>query len=441
MDVRLPNLGEGADSGTVAAVFIKQGDTVDEGQALLELESEKAVASVPSPAAGRVTGVHVSEGDEVRTGSLLVTLDTGGEGAQSSGEPPGRAPEAARDRAAAPAQPAEVERESGPFPPAAARLGPTSTKPPSPRPPEGPPELPEGVAPAASPSIRKIARDLGIELGQVRGTARGGRIVLGDLRDYIARLQSHAPAPAAPAPVIDFSRWGPVETVRLSAIRKTIATRMVESWRRVPHVTQFADADITHLMELRKAWVGPYKEKGARLTLTPILLRTLARVLGKHPLLNSSLDEESASVVLKKYCHLGIAVDTEAGLIVPVIRNADQKTVFELALEVEELGERARQRKVTREDLQGGSFTVSNQGGIGGVHFTPIINYPEVAILGVGRGREVVGLSGGELRSRLMLPLTVSHDHRVVDGADGVRFLTELVNELENISESEFALS
>jgi len=208
----------------------------------------------------------------------------------------------------------------------------------------------------------------------------------------------------------------------------------------VPHVTQFDSADITELDALRRRYAPSFMEKGVRLTLTPVILKALARVLRRHPLLNSSLDEESSSIVVKKYYHFGLAVDTEAGLIVPVIRNVDSRSVFELAREVEMLGERARQRKSTREDLQGGSFTVSNQGGIGGTYFTPIINYPEVAILGVGRGRQELRPGDPAARSRLVLPLTVSHDHRVVDGADGVRFLIDLVAELEKFPASEFEL-
>jgi pyruvate dehydrogenase E2 component (dihydrolipoamide acetyltransferase) len=292
-----------------------------------------------------------------------------------------------------------------------------------------------------------MARDLGIDLREVRGTARGGRIVLGDLRDYISRLRSRSsaqsPGPpeggsAPPPSPIDFSRWGPVETLRASAIRKTIAARMLDSWTRIPHVTQFADADITRLHGLRKQHGPRFAEKGARLTLTPVLLRALARALRRHPLLNSSMDDESGNIVIKQYYHLGLAVDTDAGLIVPVIRDADRKSLFELAREVEDIGERARQRKATRDDLQGGTFTVSNQGGIGGTYFTPIINYPEVAVLGIGRGRDVVRMSEGEAEPRLLLPLALSHDHRVVDGADGVRFLTDLIGELEEFPESEF---
>lgn len=428
MDVRLPNLGEDADSGTVAAVFVKVGDRVELDQGLVELESEKAIASVPSPAAGRVAAIHVKEGDEIRTGALLITLDPAGE---ESAKRQGKAEETETGKDAA-----------LPFPPAQPRLGPVTTKPPSPSAPETP--LPSGLAPAASPTIRKLARDLGIDLGRVRPTARGGRIVLGDLRDYIARLQTRAAgagasgtAPSA-APSVDFSQWGPVEAVPASAIRKTIASRMVDSWTRVPHVTQFADADIGGLMALRAKYVGVYKERGARLTLTPIILRALVRVLARHPLLNSSLDEEAMTIVIKKYYHFGLAVDTEGGLIVPVIQNVDQKSLFDLAGEVEQLADRARDRKLTREEIRGGTITISNQGGIGGAYFTPIINYPEVAILGIGRGRDVVRMADSGPEPRPMLPLALSHDHRVVDGADGVRFLVDLVKELEKFPESEF---
>jgi pyruvate dehydrogenase E2 component (dihydrolipoamide acetyltransferase) len=215
---------------------------------------------------------------------------------------------------------------------------------------------------------------------------------------------------------------------------------MSESWHRIPHVTQFGEADITDLDKRRREWADRYKEQGARLTLTPVILRALARTMERHPLLNSSLDESNWTIVRKDYCHFGLAVDTEAGLLVPVIRDVDAKSLLEIAREVESLGERARERKLTREELQGGSFTLSNQGGIGGTWFTPIINYPEAAILGVGRGRKVVSLTDGKPEARLMLPLAVSHDHRVVDGADGVRFLVDLVRELEELPDSEFEL-
>jgi pyruvate dehydrogenase E2 component (dihydrolipoamide acetyltransferase) len=434
MEVRLPNLGEDTESGTVASVFVKPGDRVEQDQPLIELESEKAVASVPSPAPGRVAAVHVEEGQDIRTGTLIVTLED--DDAGDSG-PEDAAPE--RERGGAQPRPAE----DGAAPPTRPKLGPRATKPDSPPSPAKPSSLPDGVAPPASPSIRKIARDLGLDLGKVRGTARGGRIVLGDLRDYIARLeagQGSRETRDAPPPRVDFARWGAVSSTAATSIRKTIAQRMSESWHRIPHVTQFGEADITDLDKRRREWADRYKEQGARLTLTPVILRALARTMERHPLLNSSLDESNWTIVRKDYCHFGLAVDTEAGLLVPVIRDVDAKSLLDIAREVESLGERARERKLTREELQGGSFTLSNQGGIGGTWFTPIINYPEAAILGVGRGRKVVSLTDGKPEARLMLPLAVSHDHRVVDGADGVRFLVDLVRGLEELPDSEFEL-
>ncbi len=420
MDIRLPHLGEDSDSGTVAAIFVKQGDVVEVDQALIEIESDKAVASVPSTAAGTVTAVHVEEGDEIRAGTRIVSLEPASGQADSS------------DPGTAAAPPEEPSRQVA--------IPPT----PGP-PPKGPVARPtpiEGIPPAASPSIRRMARGLGIDLTRLAGTGRGGRIVLGDVREYIQQLQqAGAAAPEQEArpskPAVDFSKWGPVEKTPASKVRRIIAERMSESWATVPHVFQFGDADITELMEHRRKYAPIYKERGARLTLTPMVLRAIALTLPAHPKLNSSLDEASAEIVTKKYFHIGIAVDTEAGLVVPVLRDVGGKSVFELAEEIEHLAERARERKLSREDMQGGTFTLSNQGGIGGGHFTPIINKPEVAILGMGRGRKQPRLVEGALEDRMLLPLVLSHDHRVVDGADGVRFLVNLVAALEGLSEAD----
>ncbi len=393
----------------MTSILVKVGDTVEQDQPLIELESEKAVASVPSGAKGRITRIHVGVGDEIREGSPLVALDV------SNGDP---------DVASKTSEPS-IPADASPSSMAA-------------------PAVETGHPPAASPSIRKVARELGIDLGRVRPTGPGDRIVLGDLRNYIAGLQALEPQPGVSKPAnasVDFSRWGPVAAVKASPLRKTIAARMSASWSSVPHVTQFIDADITNLMALRRKYVPLYKERGARLTLTPLVLKAVALALGRNPLLNSSLDEASESIITKDYYHIGMAVDTEAGLIVPVIRDVDQKSIFELAGEVESFGERARQRRVSKDDIQGGTFTVSNQGGIGGGYFTPIINAPEVAILGIGRGREGLRLGKGKVESRIMLPLALSHDHRVVDGADGVRFLVDLVETLEGLPESEIKLT
>lgn len=418
MELRLPNIGEDTESGTVASIFVKEGDTIEKDQALIELESEKAIASVPSTTAGTVTRVHVQEGDEIRVGAVIVSID-------------------AEATSAAPFEEAQTPETTVPAEPQV-RAGTPSAKEPETAPPTA-----SDVAPVASPSIRKMGRELGIDLSRVRGTGRGGRIVLGDLRNYIERLQqvtSESARSKPVAPSVDFSRWGPVKAFRASSIRKTIAARMGDSWATVPHVAQFGDADITNLMAHRRKYVPVYKAKDARLTLTPIVLKAVVQTLARHPLLNSSLDEASVRIVTKEYCHIGLAVDTEAGLIVPVIRNVDQKSVLELAREIEELSERTRQRKVSKDELQGGTFTVSNQGGIGGGHFTPIINKPEVAILGIGRGREVLQLRDGQVEARTLLPLTVCHDHRVVDGADGVRFLVDLVETLEGFPEAELKI-
>ncbi|MBI5802129.1 MAG: 2-oxo acid dehydrogenase subunit E2, partial [Verrucomicrobia bacterium] len=343
MDVKLPNLGEGADSGTVVNLLVKAGDTVTAGQGLLELESEKAVATIPAPAAGVVGQVFVKVGDKVSVGQRLLAI----------GEAGGAAPAPATAHVAkAPvaAQPAAVEAPVADLPPAQ-----------------------PGVEPTASPAIRRSARELGIDRTQVRPSERGGRIVMADVRAYIARLQSLAAAPkAAPAAAatekpatesVDFSKWGEVTKKPMSMLRKVIARRMTENWNAIPHVTQFDEADITTLLELRKKFAPAYEAKGTRLTLTSFALKAVAATLKKHPIFNSSLDEAASEIVLKEYVHLGLAVDTDAGLIVPVIRDADKKSLLELSKDIEEFAKKARDRKVSADELKGGTFTISNQGG------------------------------------------------------------------------------
>ena len=286
---------------------------------------------------------------------------------------------------------------------------------------------------------------------RVRGSQRGGRIVLEDLRAYIRQLQQFAappktgalaPAPArkdAPEP-LDFSKWGAVSRKPLSPLRQVIARRMSENWRAVPRVTQFDEADITGLMALQKKYAAAYAQKGARLTLTSFSLRVAVDTLKKHPILNSSLDEAAQEIVTKEYYHIGVAVDTEAGLIVPVIRDVDKKNLLELSKELETLAKRARERKVSAEELKGGTFTISNQGGIGGGHFTPIVNKPEAAILGLGRGVMKAVVREDRIEARLMLPLGLSYDHRLIDGATAARFVVDLAQAFENFNEEEVRL-
>jgi pyruvate dehydrogenase E2 component (dihydrolipoamide acetyltransferase) len=422
MDVKLPKLGEGADSGVVVNIFVKEGDTVAKDQAILELENEKAVASIPSTGAGVVAKVHVKAGDRVGVGARLITITESGQPAAAPAAAAAPKPAAKKAVAKAAPEPEEAVEESA--------------------------EVEEEISDenvAASPSIRKMARELGINLGKIRGSEAGGRIVIGDVRAYIQRLVKAAAKPATiaasaasakPAPVqIDFSQWGPVSKKPVTPLRKVIARRMTESWNSVPRVTQFDDADFTKLGELRKKFAAAYEAKGVKLTLTPFILKAVAETLKKHPTFNSSLDEVANEIVIKEYIHLGIAVDTDQGLMVPVIRDVDKKSMLDLAKELESLAAKARDRKITADEMKGGTFTISNQGAIGGAHFTPIINLPEVAILGLGRGALKPVVRDGKVEVRMMTPLGLSYDHRVVDGGAAARFTVDLVKAFENFGE------
>jgi pyruvate dehydrogenase E2 component (dihydrolipoamide acetyltransferase) len=429
MDLKLPPLGEGADSGTVVTLFVKEGDELTKDQPVLELENEKAVATIPSTLAGKVNRIYVKPGEKISVGQRILSV-----GAEAS---------AAAAKTLEPSPKPAGAPEPEPIQTPAAEAAPPSEEKPAQ---EEPAEPKPGAPVAAAPSIRKLARDLGIDLTRVRGSARGGRVLLEDVRAYIQRLQrlatqprtGPAAAPAGPKPPaeqVDFSKWGPVSKKPLSPLRQVIARRMSENWNAVPHVTQFDEADITALNALRKKYSPAYEQKGARLTLTSFVVKVVVDTLKKHPILNSSLDEVAQEIVLKDYYHIGIAVDTDAGLIVPVIRDADKKNLLEISKELEELASKARGRKVSSEELKGGTFTISNQGGIGGAQFTPIVNRPEVAILGLGRGMLKAAVRENGVEPRLMLPLGLSYDHRVIDGGTAARFTVDLVTGFEGLEE------
>lgn len=441
MDLRLPNLGEGADSGVVVSLQVKVGDTIEKGQTVIELESGKAVAPIPSPASGKVSQIRVKEGDKISSGAVILVLDGAG---------------------------AAENKSSAPAPAASAKAAPKAVKPrpaAQPAPVAAPEEedleedLDEGeeesaASVPASPELRRIARLLGIPLHKVAGSERGGRITFEDVKAYIARLRRMASrprvaAPAAAAPVVpaqpvpervDFAQFGEVTKKPLASLRKVIAERMLQSWTQIPQVTQFDEADISGLLDLRKKFLPAYEKKGARLTVTGMVLRAVVQTLKKHPIFNASIDDVSQEVVLKQYIHLGIAVDTEAGLLVPVIRNAQDKSVLQLSLDLQSLAEKARDRKVSLEEMKGGSFTISNQGGIGGGMFTPIVNRPEVAILGLGKGALKPVVKEKEILPRMLLPLALSYDHRLIDGGSAARFITDLVGSIENFSENDLKL-
>jgi len=424
MDLKLPPLGEGVDSGSVVNILVKEGETIQKGQGIIELETGKAVAPVPASAAGKVTKIIVSVGDKISVGQPILSLDAGAAPAKPAASKP--APAAAAPRVS---KPAPVEEETVEEAPEAGE------------------EEVSGPAPAASPTIRRMARELGIDLRKIRGSENGGRIVMADVRAYVERLQrlaaqprsgGPAGAPVKPAPEkIDFAKWGPIAKRPMTPLRKVIAQRMSESWNTVPRVTQFDEADITALNDLRKKHADAYEKKGARLTLTSFALKIVAEALKKHPVFNTSIDLFANEVVYKEYFHIGIAVDTEQGLIVPVLRDADKKDVLTLSKELNGIAVKTRDRKISMEELQGGTFTISNQGGIGGRHFTPIINLPETAILGLGRGIMKAVVRDGKIEPRLMLPLALSYDHRVIDGGAAVRFMIDLVQGFETFDEKQ----
>jgi pyruvate dehydrogenase E2 component (dihydrolipoyllysine-residue acetyltransferase) len=430
MEVRVPNLGEGAESGTVVSILVKEGDRITTGQTILELENEKAVAPIPSTTDGVVAKIRVKEGDKLSVGQVILTTSDGAAPAAEAKAAPARhEPRVRRDEP----QGREEERDD-------------SQHEEEPQESEQDQEPAESNLPvAAAPSIRKIARELGINLSKIRGSERGGRIVMADLRTYLQRLQRLASQPRAggaalkpaqPSPVsIDFSKWGKVNTKPLPPLRKTIAERMTQNWTTIPHVTQFDEADITALMDLRKKYAPTYEKKGARLTLTSFALKVVVEALKKHPIFNASLDEAANQIVFKEYYHIGLAVDTEQGLIVPVLRDVDKKSIFDLSKEVNDLAEKARDRKIGLEELKGSTFTISNQGGIGGGHFTPIINKPDLAILGLGRGAVKPVVREGKIEPRTLLPIAVSYDHRLIDGGSAARFTTDLVKAFESFAE------
>jgi pyruvate dehydrogenase E2 component (dihydrolipoamide acetyltransferase) len=418
-EFKLPDLGEGLTEAEIIQVLVAEGDLVKEDQAILLVETEKAQVELPSPFGGRVAKVHVAVGQRVKVGAVLLTFG------------------AANGSLAVAAS----------APPAAAAL------------PSAPPAAPaKGLPPAATPATRRLAHELGVGLAGVRGSGPGGRITDEDVR--AAAGQRTAPAqpavvsaalagePAGPTagepgrsftgaavelpPLPRFEQWGPVEREPLRGVRRRSAEHLALAWAVIPHVTQHDEADITALEGLRQRRQALAASWGGDLTLTVLLVKAVALVLQTHPRFNASFDHASGELVKKRYYHVGVAVDTGHGLIVPVLRDADKTRLRELAVELPRLAARAREGKATLEDLRGGTFTISNTGGLGGTGATPIINYPEVAILGVGRARERPVVRDGQVVARLILPLSLAFDHRVIDGMEAARFSTDLVQLLED---------
>jgi len=471
----LPDLGEGLTEAEIVKVLVNEGDVLAEDAPLLEVETDKATVEIPSPFAGRVARVHVQPGQTVKVGDVLVTFDDagaqvasgkggGGAGGRLAGEWGSEA------REPAPRSPAPLPRRESELRPVGVSQASTgsaaspSTRGDGPVPAQAraPADATKGsVAAAASgvrvgpvpatPATRRLARELGVDLASVRGTGPGGRVTDDDVRAAGGGTRSSAPpvveerqasgrAPVAkplapvgvePPALPRFEQWGPVERQPLSHLRRTIAERMTLSAMLIPHVTHFDRADVTELDAIIRRNVEPARERGLTLTLTSFLLKAAALALREHPQFNASLDPAAGELILKRYHHLGVAVATERGLIVPVIRDVDRKPLVELQRELAALALRVRDGKATLDDLRGGTFTITNIGALGGTGAIPIINYPEVAILGVARAREEPVVHEGQIVPRTLLPISLTFDHRVADGADGARFAAAIVRRLE----------
>lgn len=416
-DILVPDIGD-FEGVEVIEIMVAPGDSIKVEDPLVSLESDKAAMEIPSPEAGTVKTVKVSIGDKVSQGDLLVTMEVSTTGAAT--EP-------------------EVETETPQEPaPEPADTSPEPEQPPAPAP-TAPSNRPPPIAPSpvdeagfrkahASPSVRKFARELGADLGEISGSGSKGRILKEDVQAYVKKIMtSGGPGMnVAPMPEIDFSQFGEIETQPLTKINKLTGQFLHRNWVTVPHVTQFDEADITELEAFRKQLNEEHKNEGARVTVLAFLMKALVSALKEYPRFNSSLDATGENLILKKYIHIGVAVDTPDGLVVPVIRDCDRKSLIELANELIEVSGKARGKKLSPADLSGGSISISSLGGIGGTAFTPIVNAPEVAILGVSRAQMKPVYKNGEFEPRLILPLSLSYDHRVIDGADGARFTSFL---------------
>ncbi|MCB1326769.1 MAG: 2-oxo acid dehydrogenase subunit E2 [Leptospiraceae bacterium] len=437
-EVRVPELGENIETADVTAVLVEKGDQVQADQPLIEVESDKASLEIPAPAAGTVEEIRIKAGQKIRVGQVILTLGGADAAASKSTEEkaeskePEKAP-AQKEKASESAGPAKASTEraskpadtsEGAFPTGRAP-GPASVS-------ATPAET--GMPAPASPSVRRLARELGVDINRVQGHGPGGRISMQDVKDHVKGLvqrRGGAAVAGAQPELPDFERFGKTRREPMSGVRRKIADKMSLSWTSIPHVTQFDESDITELEAFRKQKGKLAEKAGGKLTVTAILLKVLAQALRRFPNFNASLDMDHDEIVFKEYVNIGVAVDTDHGLLVPVIRNVDQKGVIEISVELDGIAGRARERKIKPDELQGSNISLTNLGGLGTTYFTPIINWPDVAVLGVGRAKIQAVHRNGAFEPRLMLPLSISYDHRIIDGADAARFLRWIAEVLE----------
>ena len=450
VEFKVPELGENVVAGDVTRILVNVGDTIARDQAVLELETDKATIEVPSSVAGVVKDIKVKTGEKVKVGAVVLTIEeaASGNGAAAKAAPAVAAPEKAAE---APAQ-AEAPEPEPPKQDAQASAAadvrdskvismPQRAVPEAPAaPPATPSSATRGPAAPASPSVRRLAREIGVDVNAMQGSGPGGRITQDDVKEQARRILSSVGAAGASAgssvgraarSLPDFQKWGEVERQAWSNIRRATAEHLSYAWNTIPHVTQFDKADVTALEDLRKKYKEQVAKAGGNLTVTAMLVRVLATAVKKFPQFNASIDAERGELVFKKYVNVGVAVDTDRGLLVPVIRNADRKNITEISVEINSLAAKARDKKLSLDEMSGGGISISNLGGIGGTYFTPIVNWPEVAILGVSRGAMEPVWKDGAFVPRQMLPLSLSYDHRVIDGADAMRFLRWVVEAIE----------
>jgi len=431
IEFTVPSLGEGVSQADVAELQVKVGDTLTAGQVVAELETEKAVVELPCPYAGKVTAIHVKSGDTIKIGAKFLTVE-------------GSTPAAKSELPAAPAADSGPAKPAKPQAAAEKPLPVTATTTITISETNG--TDPNRAPAPAAPSTRRLARELGVDLHDISGTGPGGRITTDDVQGYVRnRLQGlsvpaggkqQALAPMtgsiAPPPLPDFGRFGPIERQALSKIGRVAAENLTVSWNVIPHVTQHDLADITDLEAARKRFVAGLGKNGPKVTMTAIVIKALSTCLQAFPKFNASLDPITTEIVFKKYYNIGCAVDTEHGLVVPVVKDCHTKSILQIASDVNGLAEKARDRKLPIDAMQGATCTVTNLGGIGGIGFTPIVNYPEVCILGMSRSQMQLKLTDGKVEERMMMPLSLSYDHRVINGADAARFLVALCNMLSD---------
>jgi len=432
VEIKLPPLGEGVDSGDVLELLVAEGDQIEKDQGVVEMETDKATVIVPSDFAGKVTKIMIGEGDTLEVGQVILMLEASEADAPAPAAAPAAPAPAPTPEPAAPA-PVAATPPPAPAPPAA------PTPPPTPAPVAAAPAAP--AAPvndlskvAAGPAIRKLARETGVDLTRVSGTGQKGRITRDDVLAVVRGGGAGSPSStgviASPGSVSD--GFGPVRVEKMPKIRQAIARKMHESWSTVPRVTNFDDADVTKLEAMRQSSKEDYAAQGIKLTTMPFLIKAIAMSLKHHPVINASVDMENGKIHYKEYVNIGIAVDTDRGLVVPSLRNADKMSIGDIARELMDLAGRVRENNFSMDDLKGGTFTISNLGAIGGTYSTPIVNTPETSILLVGRSRKLpVVVENDEIAVRLMMPLSLSYDHRLVDGGAAARFLNDVIGYLE----------